>query len=227
MRCSECEKDFANVYSLRKHTVQYHGRRKHECASCGQLFLKHQHLLTHLQTHTNAPAFKCEFPGCKMAFNVPSKLKRHAQVHETGRYRCSRSDECDRTFDRHVDLRRHLANDHSYECAVCGMSFQQLTRYNKHRATHEDLRLSFQCKSDGCGRCYYSLRALVSHVRDKHDNEGRLHPCLVCGKKLSTNVRKLMLLPCGSKTYTASEDPQYRPKPTLHKFIARPETTSG
>ncbi|KAF2363644.1 Glycosyltransferase DXD sugar-binding motif [Trinorchestia longiramus] len=201
-RCSKCDKEYSSVYSLRKHMSQFHARRKHSCPECGMLFLKQQHLCTHMQSHSHQPAYRCEFPGCKKAFAIPSKLKRHALVHQAGRYRCNRSVTCSKTFDKYKDLQQHVAVEHPYTCPVCGVQFAHLGRYNRHRVTHEDLRLTYHCTKAGCGRCYYSLRALTCHVRDKHDGEAQRHSCAVCDKTLSSKQKLQQHLRTHSSVYT-------------------------
>ncbi|XP_037776931.1 zinc finger protein 99-like [Penaeus monodon] len=111
IKCDDCDKMFSNKYSLRKHHYRYHVRTPFTCSECGQTFKKQQHLKTHTFVHTGIKPYKCEFPGCDVRCENPSRLKRHSFIHEKSRYACP-IENCGNTFDLYHNLQMHLSISH-------------------------------------------------------------------------------------------------------------------
>ncbi|KAH8105465.1 hypothetical protein BXZ70DRAFT_920981 [Cristinia sonorae] len=68
------------------HMVSFHppeplDDRRHCCPHCDKRFNRPSSLNIHVNTHTGAKPFQCEYPGCKRKFNVNSNMRRHWRNH--------------------------------------------------------------------------------------------------------------------------------------------------
>ena len=86
---------------------------------CDMSYLKRQHLIRHLITHTGTSGFRCPHPKCfgkgvgKEYFRDSSTLRRHMVIHSSEKpFRCER---CDKRFKRKDILKCHCENLHSPE----------------------------------------------------------------------------------------------------------------
>lgn len=105
-KCSICEKDFADMSSVRKHVRVVHMKvKQHECNECGQLFGEKSNLSKHyLAKHINERRHECI--ECGKCFNFSDGLKRHYE-------------------NVHMGLRPHI-------CAICGLGYKQKSHLHKH-----------------------------------------------------------------------------------------------
>ncbi|KAI0337158.1 hypothetical protein BDW22DRAFT_974584 [Trametopsis cervina] len=55
--------------------------KKHACKVCGKAFNRPSSLEIHMNIHLGRKPFKCPFPGCGREFNVNSNMRRHLRNH--------------------------------------------------------------------------------------------------------------------------------------------------
>lgn len=54
-------------------------RKQKECIQCGKVFMKHDHFVRHMKTHTGEKAFECNI--CKKRFAQKGNLVTHIRIH--------------------------------------------------------------------------------------------------------------------------------------------------
>lgn len=57
--------------------------RRHACTECGKAFNRPSSLAIHFNIHTGQQPFVCPFPGCGRRFNVNSNMRRHFRNHNS------------------------------------------------------------------------------------------------------------------------------------------------
>uniref|UniRef100_A0A904A6M3 C2H2-type domain-containing protein n=1 Tax=Anopheles quadriannulatus TaxID=34691 RepID=A0A904A6M3_ANOQN len=130
-------------------------------------------------------------PTCCKPFQTLAKLYWHRVKRFVPReYKCK---QCASTFDRWVQLKIHVEQEHSatppsFECAECGKSFVLRARLVAHQKTHTD-RKDHKC--DVCGCAFVSKGLLKRHRRALHAAE-LLFECKLCSKKFAV-VEKLKI----------------------------------
>uniref|UniRef100_A0A182TQW5 C2H2-type domain-containing protein n=1 Tax=Anopheles melas TaxID=34690 RepID=A0A182TQW5_9DIPT len=130
-------------------------------------------------------------PTCCKPFQTLAKLYWHRVKRFVPReYKCK---QCASTFDRWVQLKIHVEQEHSatppsFECAECGKSFVLRARLVAHQKTHTD-RKDHKC--DVCGCAFVSKGLLKRHRRALHATE-LLFECKLCSKKFAV-VEKLKI----------------------------------
>ncbi|XP_071445622.1 zinc finger protein 431-like [Hetaerina americana] len=98
-------------------------------------FVKKQHLMRHILTHTEEKPHRCEM--CSRAFTQNSNLKRHMLTHTgEGSHRC---EICSRAFAHNIGLKRHLlthTGEKSHKCKICSRAFALNANLRRHLLTH-------------------------------------------------------------------------------------------
>lgn len=138
-KCDECQKEFASLGNLKRHTLTVHnGEKPYKCEKCNSKFGQMHHLHRHMRYHTGDKPFKCS--QCNKGFAQQSDLGRHILVH-TGEkpFTC---DICHKLFRHMGNLRQHRrvhTKDYSpFECRGCGARFKKsINFYNHMRTVHE------------------------------------------------------------------------------------------
>ncbi|ORY43036.1 hypothetical protein BCR33DRAFT_651616, partial [Rhizoclosmatium globosum] len=78
---------------------------------------------------------KCPLEGCTQTFHKQMNLTSHLKTHKSSKiYRCT---DCDTTFRRSHDLRRHVSSLHSeagkaFCCLKCPKRFARLDALKRH-----------------------------------------------------------------------------------------------
>lgn len=220
LKCDRCEKFFTNVYCLKKHQYRYHVRNLYKCDTCEQTFKKQQHLRTHSFVHTGVKPYSCDFPGCDVQCETPSRLKRHNMVHEKNRYACPQ-ESCQLTFDTYKELQQHLSSSHPKVCDICSKTFQQLRRLKVHRLTHDkNVQVAFFCPYVACDKYFYHENNLNAHIATKHD-QTRIYQCGVCDKRLSTKQKLMHHTKTHSPSYKRNFKSEKPRKPRKDKGVLR------
>ncbi|XP_014229957.1 gastrula zinc finger protein XlCGF7.1-like [Trichogramma pretiosum] len=81
--CDRCPEAFGLKVTLKLHVARVHDARRLECAECGKLFSKFNHVKRHLHTvHLKLKPYRCEL--CDRPFGRKEYLKAHtANVHKS------------------------------------------------------------------------------------------------------------------------------------------------
>ncbi|KAI1006836.1 hypothetical protein K3495_g1395 [Podosphaera aphanis] len=104
--CDICGSSFSAPQAMRQHRRLHTGERPWECKHCGKTFTQQSACTVHERTHTNEKPLEC--PICFKKFSESSNLTKHRKTHgEKGAHACTFPD-CDKTFHRYDQLKRHL-----------------------------------------------------------------------------------------------------------------------
>ena len=161
--CNQCEKSFANQGHLNSHIKARHdGIFDFKCEEpgCNRLCSTPHELKSHIERiHKKIKNHICDH--CGKPFYDKSSLGNHMKVHEKRLkgikwYNCD-YENCDKSFDKFGDLKRHKKDDHIGD------------------------KTKFQC--DQCEKGYNKESNLLAHIETKH--QGMNPICFLCGKKLS------------------------------------------
>ena len=101
---------FANSASDDSNSQNRNDKSHIRCDYCGKTFSKH-YIQSHRRSHTGVKPYKCSFTGCERTFTQTSSRNYHEKTyHRIDKYslKCYFPD-CQKTFQRQVDLQKHLA----------------------------------------------------------------------------------------------------------------------
>ena len=180
-----------------KHTTPLSNEKAFE--ECGKTFQAQSTLAYHMNTHLGLTPYKCDEPGCDVAFNHPFKLKSHQKTHarhkgmtesETGEALYFPCDLCDARFVQHNRLKMHKKRVHmgipeTYLCLQCGEVSHSRGARRRHEVTHhgKDPEAIHNCEV--CGKGFVGNYQLRRHMR-VHDEAKFV--CKFCGKGLKSSV---------------------------------------
>lgn len=214
LTCLQCNKDFKDVSSLRRHEKIHEGVKPFSCIFCSKTFRQATQLKTHLRIHTGEKPFSCA--DCDKCFAQKCQLVAHRRMHhgEEKPYTCDR---CGFKFATSSNYKIHIrlhSGEKPYVCDVCGQAFAQSSTLTYHKRRHTGEK-PYQC--DLCGMSFSVSSSLIAHAR-KHTGETpykcpqekcdakfvtsselkkhmrRLHPaegnngvqCLLCGNRFAS-----------------------------------------
>ena len=144
-KCSTCDKIFDNKTRLTKHIGRVHNNNKeiHQCDHCGKNLSSKYALEIHVNIHTGAKPYTCEF--CPAKFSDPSSLVKH---------------------------KKEMHADEPVSCDQCGKVFKCLRYLQLHiRRLHWGILSSNEVKDrtcDICDKVFEKKFMLKEHVHDKH-----------------------------------------------------------
>ncbi|XP_039646881.1 myoneurin [Perca fluviatilis] len=213
LSCTECNKLFKDVSSLRRHEKIHKGLKPFVCIFCSKNFRQATQLKTHLRIHTGEKPFNCS--SCDKCFAQKCQLVAHRRMHhgEEKPYTCER---CGFKFATSSNYKIHIrlhSGEKPYVCDICGQAFAQSSTLTYHKRRHTGEK-PYQC--DLCGMSFSVSSSLIAHAR-KHTGETpykcsqpqcaasfvtsselkkhmrRLHPegnngvqCLLCGNRFAS-----------------------------------------
>ncbi|KAG5896114.1 hypothetical protein JTB14_006902 [Gonioctena quinquepunctata] len=124
-KCDECDKEFINRASLRRHYSTNHEEcgyvTSKMCEVCGNTFINLQSLERHQRLHTGEKPFRCA--ECPNAYRTRIGLKVHFRKHSGEMpYVCKHCGKSIKFYSVYVYHMRMHAGDKPYTCA-CGKSF--------------------------------------------------------------------------------------------------------
>lgn len=123
-KCNVCQKEFAlNKYLKRHLTIHEEKSKTYECNICGKLLSHKKQLENHVMVHTNIRKHICQ--KCGKSFITLSALTNHMYKHtphpSEPTNKCPIAN-CDKTFSRLTDMKRHLTshpNQKPHACQYC------------------------------------------------------------------------------------------------------------
>lgn len=184
LTCLQCNKDFKDVSSLRRHEKIHEGVKPFSCIFCSKTFRQATQLKTHLRIHTGEKPFGCT--DCDKCFAQKCQLVAHRRMHhgEEKPYTCDR---CGFKFATSSNYKIHIrlhSGEKPYVCDVCGQAFAQSSTLTYHKRRHTGEK-PYQC--DLCGMSFSVSSSLIAHAR-KHTGETPYKcPQEKCGSKFVTS----------------------------------------
>ncbi|XP_069562954.1 myoneurin [Brachyistius frenatus] len=194
LSCTECNKLFKDVSSLRRHENIHNGLKPFSCIFCSKTFRQATQLKTHLRIHTGEKPFTC--PDCDKCFAQKCQLVAHRRMHhgEEKPYTCER---CGFKFATSSNYKIHIrlhSGEKPYVCDICGQAFAQSSTLTYHKRRHTGEK-PYQC--DLCGMSFSVSSSLIAHAR-KHTGEtpykcsqGKCDAKFVTSSELKKHMRRL------------------------------------
>ncbi|CAN8199094.1 unnamed protein product [Coccothraustes coccothraustes] len=138
-KCPLCDMTCPLPSSLRNHIRFRHSEeRPFKCDYCDYSCKNLIDLRKHLETHSEVPAYRCEFESCTFSARSLSSIKlHHRKIHEGDsepRYKCH---VCDKCFTRGNNLTVHLRKKHQFKWPSGHPRF----RYREHEDGYMRLQL--------------------------------------------------------------------------------------
>ncbi len=169
-------------------------QKKHQCDRCAKSFLKERLLEEHRNWHLGLKPLRCE--ECDFATCYLSSLYSHRQKHlrekgvevtESSVRLIFRCDQCDKTFGRQNNLRRHQLMVHqgvkeTRQCIHCGLVFTNKSQWRRHMLKKHS-RDGPRCPCPVCGAPCIDRYELSVHMRVHKDPE---FICRFCGKAVKS-----------------------------------------
>ncbi|XP_070537453.1 PR domain zinc finger protein 4-like [Ptychodera flava] len=182
-KCSQCEKQFADLNQLGRHMKYAHpdmSVRKWKCHMCSRAFTSSAKLNVHVLVHMGVKPHKCEH--CDKTFTDPSNLRMHASIH-TGlkKFKCT---VCDKTFRQKAHLTSHMVThtgEKKLKCQYCDRMFSRHSDVRQHTYMHTKEK---QVQCNQCGRIFWRLQHLKKHLLTH--TGAREHKCDKCEKAFQT-----------------------------------------
>ena len=109
-KCSLCDRLFPTRAALRQHTFRHSNNYPHVCLTCGKRFIVPSALANHERVHSGVKPFSCDH--CGRLFGQRYHLKQHVQLNHVKDKDKLHCNECDASFCRQLDLKRHCLRIH-------------------------------------------------------------------------------------------------------------------
>ncbi|XP_059612675.1 transcription factor grauzone-like [Phlebotomus argentipes] len=153
LECRTCNESFDKLRDFRAHGLKVH-KEESFIMCCDKKLDNRTKIVTHLNSHINPNAFKCE--KCEKSFLTKMGLIKHE-------------------LNKHVPPEQHI-----YKCDKCPSTFMTLCRARTHEAKHmNEEEKRFKCPQ--CEKAYAFNAMLKQHMRHAHDESNR-HVCEICAK---------------------------------------------
>merc|ERR1719193_1993438 len=196
--CLSCDKTFSSQHFLDIHLKSCRKKKSKPCATgdeqkagggkilcivptCGKLFSREDHMMTHYRSVHLGEKVPCSDPSCGKSFSQLGNMQRHFKtVHlEQKAFKCST---CGGVFSQAGHLKQHVEEVHlglrpfTCEEADCGATFTRAAYLKRHiLALHTAARVRHPCSYPGCSASFSRAEILKLHMMD-HSGE-RPFPC--------------------------------------------------
>ncbi|ELU15934.1 hypothetical protein CAPTEDRAFT_64318, partial [Capitella teleta] len=204
LRCSICQKTFANLSNHRRHYVSIHcpAKMSFSCVVCGRNYSRKDVLMSHMK--------KCHYPNISASKSCPicgvrlhsSGLRRHLDSNQEGRFCCPH---CSAAFALKWNCQRHIQTVHlkqrNYECPLCKKRFSRIDNMKYHLLCHNGFPTGLSSfpllpaipgmdalhEGDGkfsCTRCsavYKTRYSCLRHIRASHLHQK--YACTFCNSR--------------------------------------------
>ena len=199
VQCKLCGWNFDNDNFLQLHMVLMHSKRnqallqrrlkkvveEYTCRECEGTFKLYEDFVNHLRQVHNDHRFVCHI--CAKIFKLKGSLLVHLRVVHNplgeGAHHCK---VCNRKFTnkhrkdvhekKHVDVK-------PFECAKCGLAFEEKGEFEIHMETHKTQHVCHLC-----GRSFYTQAALFIHTMG-HQNHESAESSLDVASSLSSTLK--------------------------------------
>ena len=169
------KKTFKKLCHLKRHEVSVHFLKKENCPHCGLQSSRRDNLEAHIKlVHEIDSELPFQCHDCQETFDRKSNFKRHARNMKTN---CSI---CSAIFCTLKQFQQHRQISHpKHECSKCQKTFQDKAHLNRHiKASRSDLI---------CDVCTQEFCLVVDFSKHKRGHEKRKFWCSFCKKTFSTN----------------------------------------
>ena len=190
--CPECPYSTVRTDRYREHRRTHTKEKPLACKSCSYRTAYPSCLRKHVLRHAKTLDHKCS--ECHKQFRMKNQLAYHMiRTHNVG-IKPHNCQECEISFLKPAELRRHLATKHQtvkpFQCPLCTYKGKTKTYLKQHMSTHKP---KDACK---CKFCPFSCRhqsGMIRHVftfhKEKPGDDGsktKKHECIVCSEKFPT-----------------------------------------
>lgn len=134
--CPECNREFYDSKTMKRHYESLHQKRRYSCLTCQKAFSDTSSLRRHQAVHTGAKKWEC--PHCDARFSFSSNLQQHLLYHQdadkTIVFPCTM---CGKVFLDKYKHKRHVTTVHAnsiYICnRLCGNRFSTKAQLDDHQ----------------------------------------------------------------------------------------------
>ena len=211
--CNICSIPCVSLRALSEHFKNFHPEKCIACPECGLAMMTLRGLRKHMKTkHTLTTDETVEKLKMVKKYIKENGLQSFAESGEYNCEVCESEGKPPKRYKEKSQLNSHTKNWHikgTHLCVVCGESFElrgQLYNHNEkeHRSNPslqpkscphcglEVLRLErhiadvhekVECVCPQCAKIFTSMRNMLDHVRNMHDDEGQQFVCHLCKKE--------------------------------------------
>ncbi|GAB1289223.1 Zinc finger protein 534 [Apodemus speciosus] len=200
-KCSECDKCFSHIKTLRCHQRIHTGEKLYKCTECDRCFTHKGHFNKHQKIHTGEKSYKCS--ECDKCFTEKVTLRIHQQIH-TGEkpYKCSKCDKCFTQQSNRSKHERIHTGEKPYTCTECDKCFAEKDTLRIHQRIHTGEK-PYKCSE--CDKCFTQQSHWTNHERI-HTGE-KPYKCSECSKCFTdkSSLRSHQINHTGEKPYKCSE----------------------
>ncbi|XP_070504656.1 zinc finger protein OZF-like [Chironomus tepperi] len=190
-KCHLCDQPvYPNMKLLTEHCQTVHNSQPSvKCCSdeCGKMLQTWRRLLIHKEKHfPSEEAMTCGV--CHTVFATKAGFENHKKTHERN-FICSF---CAKSFSEQKTLRFHeethrtpLDARKSFECPHCHHKFITKQACQNHISMKHEKVVTVNCPVDGCGKGFFTRKAMLEHQRTHRDKTFRCNKCNFMSKTKS------------------------------------------
>ena len=169
-KCHDCDIDFNRKWTLKRHLIEIHGKRKED-------FLDE---FEEDDDHTDSSETNCE-----NTTDTPStQTDLESDTDDESLFNC---DFCDKTFLVQRYLESHIKANHTnikvFKCETCDQTFTFSQALQRHEETVHIKSKNNIC--DICGSKFTRIDNLNEHIKRAHMNDIKKFNCSFCGQKFN------------------------------------------